>query len=117
MRCPCPLARGASNRGKGSGVSVFWLASYPKSGNTWMRVLLANYLRPTEGPVSINALQSDVYPFDRHKFEECTGLESSGLLPDESLRYRSLYHELLAAECPRPSFAKVHDACFRTARN
>ena len=23
---------------------IFWLASYPKSGNTWLRALLTNYL-------------------------------------------------------------------------
>jgi len=23
---------------------IIWLASYPKSGNTWLRALLANYL-------------------------------------------------------------------------
>lgn len=27
---------------------ITWLASYPKSGNTWTRVLLANYLRDEE---------------------------------------------------------------------
>lgn len=39
-----------------------WLASYPKSGNTWLRAMLTNYLRnDSEGgshdePASINAL-------------------------------------------------------------
>lgn len=36
-----------------------WLASFPKSGNTWLRVFLANYLFGGEEPVSINDL-------DRH---------------------------------------------------
>ena len=31
------------------------------------------------------------------------------------LRLRPLFHELLAAELPRPTFIKVHDACIRTA--
>lgn len=34
--------------------SIVWLASYPKSGNTWMRVFLANYLANTGKPLSIN---------------------------------------------------------------
>lgn len=34
--------------------SIVWLASYPKSGNTWMRIFLANYLANTEKPLSIN---------------------------------------------------------------
>ena len=35
---------------------IAWLASFPKSGNTWVRVLLANYLINADAPVSINEL-------------------------------------------------------------
>ena len=35
---------------------IHWLASYPKSGNTWMRAYLANYLMDPDEPVSINDL-------------------------------------------------------------
>lgn len=34
--------------------SIVWLASYPKSGNTWTRIFLANYLSNSEQPMSIN---------------------------------------------------------------
>ncbi|WP_138934796.1 sulfotransferase domain-containing protein [Roseovarius arcticus] len=34
--------------------SIVWLASYPKSGNTWTRIFLANYLMNLDQPVSIN---------------------------------------------------------------
>ena len=34
--------------------SIVWLASYPKSGNTWLRVFLANYIYNAEKPVPIN---------------------------------------------------------------
>ena len=36
--------------------SIVWLASYPKSGNTWMRFFLANYLTNSDRSVSINEL-------------------------------------------------------------
>jgi len=36
--------------------SIVWIASYPKSGNTWVRVFLANYIANTDEPVSINNL-------------------------------------------------------------
>ena len=36
--------------------SIVWLASYPKSGNTWMRVFLANYISNSDSPLSINKL-------------------------------------------------------------
>ena len=35
---------------------LVWLASYPKSGNTWVRVFLHNYIVNTETPHSINSL-------------------------------------------------------------
>lgn len=37
---------------------IAWLASFPKSGNTWVRVFLANYLKDSDTPVSINQLSS-----------------------------------------------------------
>ncbi len=34
--------------------SIVWMASYPKSGNTWARILLANYLANESKPIPIN---------------------------------------------------------------
>jgi hypothetical protein len=34
--------------------SIVWLASYPKSGNTWARIFLANYLFGRTTPMPIN---------------------------------------------------------------
>jgi hypothetical protein len=34
--------------------SIVWLASYPKSGNTWTRIFLANYLFKRTTPMPIN---------------------------------------------------------------
>ncbi|MCH8167874.1 MAG: sulfotransferase domain-containing protein [Proteobacteria bacterium] len=34
--------------------SIAWLASYPKSGNTWLRIFLANYLFGRTTPMPIN---------------------------------------------------------------
>jgi hypothetical protein len=36
-------------------MGIFWVASYPKSGNTWMRTFLANVLSP-ERPVPLDVL-------------------------------------------------------------
>ena len=43
------------------GYSV-WLASYPKSGNTWMRVFLRN-LTHTSAPADINSV-AEHFPYD-----------------------------------------------------
>ena len=34
--------------------NLVWLASYPKSGNTWLRIFLGNYLRNQQTPMPIN---------------------------------------------------------------
>jgi hypothetical protein len=41
-----------------------WLISYPRSGNTWLRLLLANYLFPTEPKYFID---TDYYVPDSHQ--------------------------------------------------
>lgn len=36
--------------------NIVWLASYPKSGNTWLRVFLGNYLANAKQPLDINQI-------------------------------------------------------------
>jgi len=38
--------------------AIVWIASYPKSGNTWIRIFLHNLLRPEEAPHHINRLET-----------------------------------------------------------
>jgi hypothetical protein len=35
---------------------IFWVASYPKSGNTWMRAFIANLLMAKDRPLSLNEI-------------------------------------------------------------
>ena len=35
---------------------ISWLASYPKSGNTWLRVVIQNYMADRDEPVSVNKM-------------------------------------------------------------
>ena len=45
---------------------IVWLASYPKSGNTWMRALLTNYWRDGAAPADINELDGGPIASARH---------------------------------------------------
>ena len=90
-------------------MGIVWLASYPKSGSTWVRAMLTNYLQANDAPASINTLIGDSTAGDREAFDECLGLKSSDMSPDEVLRYRPLFHTTLAEELPSPAFVKVHD--------
>jgi hypothetical protein len=86
---------------------LVWLASYPKSGNTWLRAFLHNFLRQPEAPHSINAL-TDL------SVVECAsvffGASGAVLTPAEVQKLRPGVHERLMALHPRPVFVKTHNA-------
>ncbi|MCB1532812.1 MAG: sulfotransferase domain-containing protein [Alphaproteobacteria bacterium] len=42
---------------KGCEDGIIWIASYPKSGNTWLRLLLGNYFYAKDAPLTINTIQ------------------------------------------------------------
>lgn len=94
--------------------NIYWLASYPKSGNTWMRVLLTNYLRDTDTPADINTLDGGPIASGRQVFDDNVGVEASDLTQDEIERYRPLVYDKISAEATDPLFLKVHDAYTKT---
>lgn len=94
---------------------IVWLASYPKSGNTWLRVFLTNYLRDGDEAAEINDLDSGPIASARDIFDRVIGVEASDLTPEEIDRFRPAVYEQLAAESDEPNFMKVHDAWRRNA--
>ena len=94
---------------------VVWLVSYPKSGNTWLRALLTNYLRSPHaregvGPASINALVGGPSIIRRDVVDELLGFDSAALTPGELHACLPRVHALLAGELPSPAFVKSHYA-------
>jgi len=89
---------------------IYWLASYPKSGNTWMRILLTNYLRNADEPADINSLDGGPIASARQIFDDNVGVEASDLTQDEIERYRPGVYEMISAQAAEPLFLKVHDA-------
>jgi hypothetical protein len=88
---------------------IYWLASYPKSGNTWFRTFLANFQRGDDQPVDINALNTGGIASNRGLLDELLALETSDLDPDEIDRLRPLVHDWEAAGSDTV-FQKTHDA-------
>jgi hypothetical protein len=88
---------------------IYWLASYPKSGNTWFRAFLTNLLQPGQTPASINQLLGG-FGTSRALFEQMTGLDSADLTVVEIDRLRPKVYEQLAHEANDPIFLKIHDA-------
>ena len=61
---------------------IVWLASYPKSGNTWFRAFLSNLNHGGDQPVDINAFDYTNFAA-RTGFERVLGWESSDLTQAE----------------------------------
>jgi hypothetical protein len=113
----------------GEGVTrTIWLASYPKSGNTWFRILVANLSVKNGKPADINDLPTrGGIASARGPFDYSLLIESGLLTHDEIDCLRpSLYEELArgAADdeydktpgAPAVRFVKVHDAYTLTPR-
>jgi Sulfotransferase domain len=88
---------------------IYWLASYPKSGNTWLRALLTNYRRDSDEPATLDELEGSG-AFLRETFDDCAGIESANLTQQQIEHYRPGVYERLAAESTEPLFLKIHDA-------
>jgi hypothetical protein len=90
--------------------NIYWLASYPKSGNTWTRILLTNYLRNADQPANINDLDGGPIASARQIFDDYAGVEASDLTQDEIERYRPFVYEQISAQATKPLYLKTHDA-------
>lgn len=88
---------------------IVWLASYPKSGNTWLRLLLRQVRSAAMGPVALNASDDSLIISRRETFERVTGLISSELQRDELDLLRPLVCWAMARQSPDTIYLKVHD--------
>ncbi len=90
---------------------ITWLASYPKSGNTWMRVFLTNYWRDADEPADINALEETPIASSRAIFDDALGVDSADLTRDEIDRLRPAVYRAYAYDSSGENrFNKIHDA-------
>ncbi len=91
---------------------ITWLASYPKSGNTWLRMFLACY-RNKGQPVHPNALPAeieaqDTAPEHYHSVSPCPVAD---LTETEGLFLRgAVLLKLMTDNRLRPLFVKTHNA-------
>lgn len=89
---------------------IIWLASYPKSGNTWFRAFLTNLYKDQDKEFDINDLQGGPIASDRSTFDELTNLDSSELSFEEIDNLRPEVYCDLAKNLDEIRFMKVHDA-------
>jgi hypothetical protein len=95
--------------------TLVWLASYPKSGNTWLRAFLANYFIASDGPVSINEMQKISFgDSSAPAYAELSGRDPRRLGPAAVAALRQRHLARIAAGAP-VNFVKTHNANIRLA--
>jgi aryl sulfotransferase len=89
--------------------SIVWLASYPKSGNTWVRALLTALIENNSKTPDINNLVGNTEFYVRQSLDDLCGIDSANLSAAQLLPYlRAMW--LIAADLADDTiFIKVHD--------
>ena len=90
---------------------IIWLASYQKSGNTWVRAFLANFLRNPRQPIPINDLPNYAFGdgFLIH-FQAYCGRPPGEMSEQELFALRPKIHAWFADSSPDSVFVKTHNA-------
>ncbi|HBK09125.1 MAG TPA: sulfotransferase [Acetobacteraceae bacterium] len=90
---------------------LVWIASYPKSGNTWMRAFLHNYIRRSEAPYDINSL-TDLTASDinAERYRRYDPRPASQYTIADVQRMRPLVHRDLTGLDRTLVFVKTHNA-------
>ncbi|TNE40242.1 MAG: sulfotransferase domain-containing protein [Alphaproteobacteria bacterium] len=88
---------------------IIWLASYPKSGNTWTRTFLHNLLLNPEKPVDINSItRFTLGDSDRGWFEKAGGKPYKDYSLREIAELRPKVHKAFTESYPDSVFVKTH---------
>ena len=90
--------------------NIVWIASYPKSGNTWFRAVLNNLVSGPDDAKSINELDLSGIASSRTLFDQLSGISSSDLSVDEIEKYRPMVYRQLSNESEDTIYLKIHDA-------
>lgn len=93
-----------------SGAGIVWIASYPKSGNTWLRCLLASLRAGGAAPDLDKLGKCCPNAATRSWLEETTGVATDDMSPSEIADLRAAAHRQAARAADGPIFLKAHDA-------
>jgi hypothetical protein len=87
---------------------VVWLASYPKSGNTWMRTFL--WALQNKGPINLNRLSTGGIFSAKNILEQAMDVNPDWLMPAEIDRYQRIAYQHHFGEVVQQRIVKIHDA-------
>ena len=88
---------------------IIWIASYPRSGNTWVRAFLHNLLRNPDKPADIDKLDRFAHA-DGQKdwYEKVSGRPVAELGADDIAALRPEVHKRMTESFPDSVFVKTH---------
>ncbi len=91
--------------------NICWIASYPKSGNTWVRAFIANYLDGGTTPVDINTLhERSVAEARAERYRPyVAGGDTTRAGIADLCAIRSMVHADIARQAPGTVFVKTHN--------
>ena len=90
--------------------NIVWLASYPKSGNTWFRIFLSNLFSDSLPPVNINELTETTISSNRSIIDSYLGMHSSELTAEEIDKLRPQVFKRFSDEKEGNAYVKTHEA-------
>ena len=89
--------------------ALIWLASYPKSGNTWMRVFLHNLLRNPPAPIQVGEIESfTLGDAQASWYSKFTDKNAGDLTSDDLAALRPKVHQAMMSAHPDSVFVKTH---------
>jgi hypothetical protein len=92
--------------------NILWLASYPKSGNTWLRAFLANLVANRAEPLRPSELRNYTdEEVKAERFSELAGRPNTELTTDEIAALRPQVHALIAQRAQGTRLVKTHNLC------
>jgi len=89
--------------------NIIWLASYPKSGNTWFRSFLTA-LKSEHEAFNINELKTDGIFSGKEQLENVLDIEADFLQQSEIEQFQRVAWNYTAAQSKTKKFVKIHDA-------
>ncbi|NNE06729.1 MAG: sulfotransferase domain-containing protein [Xanthomonadales bacterium] len=92
--------------------NICWIASYPKSGNTWMRAFIENYIQNRNSPVDINALflnSTAEARAERFQVYAGQGRATTDMETEEICAIRPLVQADIARQAQGTVFVKTHN--------
>lgn len=92
---------------------IFWLASYPKSGNTWLRSFIyamQKQIKTDLTAIDINRLHTGAIASSRSWLANGLGVELGTHSAEQIESYRSDAYRFIHSQLTEPAYHKIHDA-------